>query len=1226
MSFSGLVLRVLGPALIGVLFISGYQSSQHAQEPAPDRQALVRRLIEAKPESRNDILSGQASLYSLELIESLSGVAHDFVYQKKYDEGESFYQLAARVAQAIGNQSARAYTLLDLANLDLLRSRPEGAVQRSEETLSYFDSAHDQGGAANAVEIEARAYQSEKKYAQALIYYGKALKLYESARDGSNIAVVLEYMANTSYEKADYDAALEFYKRSIATRAEAGQEDDSGPALANMASIYSLRKDYDRALETYQRALRIQEWSPDNDTLPAIYSGAARVEYAKHNYDDALRYYEHALAIYESTGDKDLAATTLEDIGNLYSDRGNYTSAIEYLRQSLELRTAMNSKARVAALLSAIGGVYYRAENYDKALEQYQTGLKEFQALGDKQGAQGILQSLGAVYYRREEFQPALTYYNKALDLARESSDRQGISSALVGIGLVRAAERDLDAALKAFDAALKLESAPGDARNIADITQDTGMVYSYQGTYGLALRCYFSALKLYDDSGDARAALGVYDSVADIYVRTGNYAAALQFNQLALTAASKLADKPATAREFARLARNHQLQGESTKAQKEFQKSLDLAQQAGDKPGIADAFSGLGDLFLGKGESKSALDYYNKALSVEQAAGNKEPAAYLLCGISGVQATMGDDAGSLDSAGQAVEIARRIGNDQLLWRALSLTGSAQLALGKTTEAQQAYMESIRVLRANRDSRIVPAGQRLSLTGAAAPYLGMVELSSRLHKPAEAFMYAEQAKAERMLGVIQDGGVQVEKGLSPQEIDKERNVVSTLLSVRTRIYKENLRSVPDTAKLAALAVSLKQAQSDYDAFEVTLYSLHPELAGDRGLAEPGAPQAALEDVGAALSARNDTAIAEYALTASHAYLFVLTGKSGSRGQGDGSRPGTGLEISQYTINESPQDLIKRALQFRRMVIDSDPGLEKAGRDLFDLLIAPAKDLLSGKTRLVVIPDSGLWGLPFQALQPAPGRFLIEDASVCYTPSLEMLDRLAKNRANPVSSSRPPGDVLVVKDPVVSKDTLDLVKLSYPGYTPDAPSSPENGSRTEAHESPSFIKTLSGAEATKVQVKAAARDFKVIDFAASAVLDDRNPMHSAVLLARVPDSQPGEDGLLETGEIAAMNLRADVVLLSTADLAEDRLKGGESLIGTEWSLSLAGCPVTIMSQWRSSRRTEMTAGLYQRLMSKTKDARGALAEMVRENAVEMIRDKTYGLPCYWAGFFVLGPAF
>src|SRR4029077_10545660 len=59
------------------------------------------------------------------------------------------------------------------------------------------------------------------------------------------------------------------------------------------------------------------------------------------------------------------------------------------------------------------------------------------------------------------------------------------------------------------------------------------------------------------------------------------------------------------------------------------------------------------------------------------------------------------------------------------------------------------------------------------------------------------------------------------------------------------------------------------------------------------------------------------------------------------------------------------------------------------RALYELLVAPAREQMAGKTRLIVCPDGPLWSVPFQALRTGAAggdRYLLEEHEVVYAYS------------------------------------------------------------------------------------------------------------------------------------------------------------------------------------------------------------------------------------------------
>src|SRR5215475_7882182 len=253
----------------------------------------------------------------------------------------------------------------------------------------------------------------------------------------------------------------------------------------------------------------------------------------------------------------------------------------------------------------------------------------------------------------------------------------------------------------------------------------------------------------------------------------------------------------------------------------------------------------------------------------------------------------------------------------------------------------------------------------------------MVELLIAQNNPEEALNYAERAKARVLLDVLSSGRVNITKAMTGEEQEQERHLNSQLVAFNSQIYREKLRPRPDPMRLAALEDQLRRARLDFEAFQLNLYAAHPELRTRRG----EAPPLRLEEVGALLPDAG-AAILEFVVADQKTYLFVLT-RSGA------------VSVSVYPLEVKRQDLADRVERFRQMLSTSDNRFPKPAHELYDLLIKPAAAQLQGKTRLLIVPDGALWELPFQVLQTSRNRYMIDDYTISYAPSLTVLREMIK---------------------------------------------------------------------------------------------------------------------------------------------------------------------------------------------------------------------------------------
>jgi CHAT domain-containing protein len=297
--------------------------------------------------------------------------------------------------------------------------------------------------------------------------------------------------------------------------------------------------------------------------------------------------------------------------------------------------------------------------------------------------------------------------------------------------------------------------------------------------------------------------------------------------------------------------------------------------------------------------------------------------------------------------------------------------------------------------------------------------------------------------------------------------------------------------------------------------------------------------------------------------------------------------------------------------------------------LYDLTLAPAAKQLEGKTNLIIVPDRMLWNLPFQALRTPRDSYLIEDYALSYAPSLSVLKEMMRPRrtATKPASAQSPMTLLAFGNPDISGQTPTRLKVTLGEPLASLPEAERQLKTLAALYGTEQSKVYLGASASEDRVKAEAANFRVLQFAAHAVLNDSNPLYSRVVLARPPGSS--EDGLLEAWEMMNLDLHADMVVLSACETARGRFGAGEGMIGMSWAFFIAGSPATIVSQWKveSYSTTELMLEFHRRLKSDTKSGKtiASKAEALRRASLKLMKTDEYTHPFYWAGFVVVGDA-
>jgi CHAT domain-containing protein/Tfp pilus assembly protein PilF len=875
----------------------------------------------------------------------------------------------------------------------------------------------------------------------------------------------------------------------------------------------------------------------------------------------------------------------------------------------------LEDRAGISRTLINIGIVHYSRGDYTQALEHLQKSLAMSEALEDKPLINGALYSIGNVHYFQGDYTQALEYSRKSLALSEALKDIGGVSRALTNIGAAHFGQGDYAQALKDFQRSLALAESSQDKVVAGRAIGNIGNVHYSQGDYAKALEYYQKNLALMEtlnDKGGIAISLG---NIGNVHVRQGNYAQALEYYQDSLKRREVLGDKAGIAWSLHSIGIAHAKQGDYAQALEYYRKSLAQREVLKDRAGIAWLLNSIGIVYSRQGDYEQALDYHQKSLALSEAVGEKTDVINALNDLGNVHRNLGHYSQSLDFAERATSIARQNGYNEALWQARFTAGMDYRALSQPAQARRAFEEAtstIETLRTQVSGS--EQEQQRSFENKISPYHAMVDLLVAQNQNGEAITFAERAKARALLDALYSGRINVTKAMSASEQEREQGFKNRLVSLNTQISRENLRPQPEAARLNDLNVQLQKARLDYEAFQTGLYAAHPGLKSQRGEAQPLTLEQARN-----LLPDAESALLEYVVTDEKTYLFALTGNADRKA----------ADLKVYPLEIKGKELGDRATQFRETLAKGSPAFRQPARGLYDLLLKPAAAQLQGKTSLVIVPDGALWELPFQALLTAQNRYLMEDCAIAYAPSLTALREMIRLRGGKKGSTDSP-TLLAFGNPALGKQTIARAKSVLMDENLDPlPEAERQVNTLKQIYGATKSKIYTGAEAREERAKAESGSYRILHLATHGVLNDSSPMYSRVLLAQT-EGAANEDGLLEAWEIMKLDLRADLAVLSACETARGRVGAGEGMIGLSWALFVAGCPTSVVSQWKvdSASTTELMVEFHRQLksqMAKSSDGFSA-ARALREAALKVQRMSDYSHPFYWAGFVVAGKGF
>lgn len=285
-------------------------------------------------------------------------------------------------------------------------------------------------------------------------------------------------------------------------------------------------------------------------------------------------------------------------------------------------------------------------------------------------------------------------------------------------------------------------------------------------------------------------------------------------------------------------------------------------------------------------------------------------------------------------------------------------------------------------------------------------------------------------------------------------------------------------------------------------------------------------------------------------------------------------------------------------------------------ELYDLLVAPVARWLPEHEddEVIFVPHEALYLVPFPALFHE--GHLVERHTISVAPSIRFVEtahQLAAARA-----SLPPG-ALVVGDPLMpfwprgSGDAAHrLPQLQF--------------SRVEAEQVAAKLRSVAsldtvalvGEEATRGRIVAALPEQSLVHLAT----------HGLIELITAVDEVPGaialgpageDDGYLTASQIAALDLRARLVVMSACNTGRGRLSA-DGVVGLVRAFLTAGVECVVASLWSVGDEStqELMVSFYEELL------RGRpAAHALRRAMLDLKAEPRYDNPLHWAAFIVTG---
>ncbi len=870
--------------------------------------------------------------------------------------------------------------------------------------------------------------------------------------------------------------------------------------------------------------------------------------------------YEAALRQAELAADRNAQAAALAGLGDLVSPRLYHGRALALYRRSEHLATGPQADLSAARVHFATGVEEAGRQRWAEADRHYQAALILLQRRGDLAMLARVEDAVGNVALRQGDPARAERAYQASLQTSLRTGDLATISRTLGNLSLVDALRGDRSRERTMLERALAAARASGDRDRIATALNGFGSFLLDAADYEQALDCFEQAVAVHPED-EAELAYSL-NNLGIVLAEQSEDGLAVERFERSLTLLEKVGDVYGVVRLVNNLGAVCQENGEYARALQYHLRALQLALQSGESAAVPGHWYNIGSARELAGQPGQARAAYRESLATAGPVGDRMHAVAARLGLARLAVARGDPGTARQLAERAAALATSADMPELFWQARTLTGRALRKLRQPTSARRALLDAIQAVEQIR-ARVpesMPGERRLFLARRLEPYHELIEILIARGETAPAFAWSERVKARALLDrcAARRGPAEPAPAAPAERMGEKRTPLSGRL----------------LAASATPAVMLR-----------TLPGVH------------------------------DPVLLEYVVTPVTTYLFTLTAGRGA------ARP----RLRVHPIAIGARELTRAVEEFHHRVATRNLEYASQAKRLYDLLIGPAAPEVAARSDLIIVPDGALWHLPFQALESGSGDTLLMRHAVLYAPSLTLLHLIATPetavlsgpaRAHPGASVK---TLLALGNPALSRTTVSLAaRRGASGVVPLPETEQEVRSIARLY-GKGRGRVYTGALATKQAILDEASGFGVLHLATHALLDDRDPMRSGLLLA---DSRQGRggDGLLTARELERLSLPADLVVLSGCQTVGGQVGDGEGVIGLAWALFAAGAGGVVASQWsvESDATRDLMVELHRGLRSDL-----TAAESLRRAALAIAGEPRYRHPFYWAGFILLG---
>ncbi len=958
---------------------------------------------------------------------------------------------------------------------------------------------------------------------------------------------------------------------------------------------------YEESFINANKALKISDEYLKNNNLEEAYAynSIGNVFFSKEEYHKALSYYKKSLKIKE--GEFEIynlnISTSFFNIGLIHYYTEEYDLALSYLNKALSVKKKKlnQNDIKLANSYRLIGRCYDLKGEYNKALpylKKYLTILihnygEEHYAVINAYNAIGIL------YKNLGEYNMALYHYDLAIDIINRldlnkipKKNMQSLKAIYNNTGIVYKYKGEYDKALRYIKKSLHIGIE--DSLEVAINYNNIGAVYRVKADYDQSLFYAKKALRIWtkNSKGYNSDIADSYNDIGELYYAKKSYTEAIEYNNRALKIRIKVFgnNSPYVADSYTNLADSYRNKREYSIALENYTKALVIRQNifGAHHPKVASLYNNLARLFWAQNNFKKALVNYDKAI-VANNISNTHTNQYLDQNI--LLTTLHDQANTYKKLFQESKSA------QDLTKAIATYQKADTIINTIRQTFTNYEDKVRFAQKAKDV----------YQGAIEAQLFLFTKQNDRQALENAFYYSEKSKSNTLKELLAASNAKNFTGLPEDVVTLEKELRINHAYYQSKITESFASAEIDSSKVRDYENKLFGIKSRQDSLTQVLERNYPkyyELKHQDKIVSVSELQKNLNE---------QTTILEFFTSDSITYAFMVSKQN----------------IGVKELNT--KDLTNHIEQLRAAITSKSINHYKSiAHQLYTALIDPVKDQFVGD-ELIIIPDGPLWHLNFELLltqndasnNPKELSYLLKEYAVSYANSANLLFTKSKEKNSKTKRQECLAFSFSDSTQITDNETMSMSTLRDTGD--DLP-----GTRKEIRAISDIIdgQYYYGSQAIEANFKKNANQYNILHLALHGDVDHERPENSKLYFTKSKDTI--EDNLLYGHELFALDIPAELTVLSACNTGTGKIAKGEGIMSLGSAFQYAGTKSLLLSSWEVSDQT--TPALMKYFYTHLKEGMNK-AKALQQAKLQYLNtaniNRTH--PFYWGGFYLVGDA-